>query len=121
MSQCCRRIAGRTTMLAKSNCLRDSSSGFILRVYPHSLSCKRVIRKAAEVWCHGCLHLERLTHACLTRSSYPGFNDFSLSNKVLVSTNMKKIPVNAYWLIEFYLIFYYNQKFGNLKHFLNKI
>ena len=81
-SQCCRRIATRTTMLAKSNCLRGSSSGFILRVYSQSLSRKRVFRKAAEVWCRGFLPLERMTYACLTRSFYPGCKQFSLSCSV---------------------------------------
>ena len=70
-SQCCRRTAARTMMVTKSNCLRDSSSGFILRVYSHK-----------PFWCPGCLPLEVLTYACLTRSFYPGFNDLSFANVV---------------------------------------
>ena len=81
-SQCYRRIATRTTMFSKSNCLRGSSSGFFLRVYSQSLSHKRVYRKAAEVWYQGCLPLEGLTYTCLMRSFYPGFNNFSLSSSV---------------------------------------
>ena len=78
-SQCCGRIAARTMMLAKLNCLRGSSFGFILRVYSQSLSRKRVSREAAEVWYQGCLPLKRLTYACLTRSFYLGINEFSLT------------------------------------------
>ena len=80
LSQCCRRIALRTMMLAKSNCHKGFNSGFILRVYYQCFSRKRVFRKAVEVRRQGCLPLEKLTYTCLTRSFYPGFNDFSLSN-----------------------------------------
>ena len=100
-------------MLAKSNCLRGSSSKFVLRIYFQSLSRKRVIRKAAGVWCQGCLPLERLIYTCLMESFYPGFNEFSLySNLDDKVTQIKEnvciyvLFLDVYINIEIYLFTY---------------
>ena len=71
-------------MPAKPNCLRGSSSVFFLRVYSQNLSRKRLFRKAVDVWYQGCPPLERVTYACLTKSFYPAFNDFSLNSSYFI-------------------------------------
>ena len=80
-SQCCRRIATRTTMLAKSNCLRGSSSGCILRVSPKAFPVNECSARQRRFGVR-VVYPEGLTYTCLTSSFYSGFNEFSLSSLV---------------------------------------
>jgi hypothetical protein len=57
-SSCAAGVAGEDDTM--SGRLRDSSSGFSVRVYSLSLSPKGVCRKAAEVWNQSCLLLDEL-------------------------------------------------------------